>query len=336
MSSFTQSYIYEVLGSSRQALAQHQRRELDREQALNELELLLVGYRKDHPSLGLVKAYYLLNPSSIGRDRFVAEMTYRGYALARKKSYKRTTYSNGRGFCNLIKLLIINGLNLIWQSDTTYFRVKEHFYYLTFILDVYSRRILGYCVSDHLRAIANVKALKQAFRSRKRADLSQLIFHSDGGAQYLDQGFVELLRERGISSSMCNAATDNAYAEKLNDVIKNEYLEHYGIKDMNELKRIVKRTVNNYNEVRPHGQLPHRSNPIDFEMYLCKIAIKDRPLLRIKDGQAPRVSNYEYPDIQMHNIGLWAPKQITQIMPAHVTLQQPMSDPQLVLDLQNH
>ena len=336
LSKWTQGYIYEVLGSSRQALAQYEKRKTAREACLIELEFLLNSYRKNHPGMGLVKAYYLLNPSCIGRDGFVAEMRHRGYALARKKSHTRTTHSGKKRFPNLIKLLIINDINLIWQSDTTYFRLREQFYYLTFILDVYSRRIVGYCVSEHLRASANIMALKQAFKTRKGEDLGQLIFHSDGGIQYRDKGFVKLLGERGISSSMCNTATDNAYAEKLNDIIKNEYLSYFQIKDMKQLKYITKRTIKNYNKIRPHGQLPHRSSPIDFESYLCLMATKDRPLLGIKDGQAPSIFWQENFDIKMHNIGLWAPKGITQIMPVHVTLQQPMSDPQLVLDLDSY
>lgn len=336
MRGISASVIHEILGSTRQGMSQYYDREEVRKTCLALVEQRLVQHRKIHPGLGLVKAYSLLEVSCVGRDRFVAIMTRRGYALALKKNYTRTTHSGSYRYPNLIKLLIINYINLIWQSDTTYFRIGEYFYYLTFIIDVYSRRIVGYSVSNSLRAQANVEALKQALRTRKGQDFSQLILHSDGGTQYRYRPFVELLRSHGISSSMCAAATDNAYAEKLNDVIKNEYLTYFNPKDMQQLKRLVKRSVDNYNEVRPHGQLPAKRSPINFETYLCEQAISEHPLLLIRDGQAQRNLWQPTRTAKMNKIGLWAPQETNQIMPTNIILHQPMIDPQLVLDLENY
>ena len=335
MSGRTNEAIYAALGTSRQALQQYWTRRRAYQLCLDEAEAQLLMLRKKHGGLGLAKAYGQINPRGLGRDRFVFEMTRRGHALPLRRSYIRTTYSSRRRFPNLIKGLIINDINLIWQSDTTYFRLGEVFYYLTFILDVYSRRMLGFSVSTNLRATANVAALDQALRLRKGQDLSQLIFHSDGGTQYRYEPFIALLRSHGISSSMCETATDNAYAEKLNDVIKNEYLAYQDIVNLKQLRRHVKRAVDNYNRTRLHGQLPGTWTPLDYERYL-----RDRgqqavhqPLL-IRDGQAERQNDWHPEAYQnLAHPRVWAPKGVSQILPEYVILHQPMRNPQLVLEL---
>lgn len=334
MSSRTNEAIYAVLGTSRQAVAQYWTRQREYRLHVDEAEAQLLVHRKGHGGLGLVKAYRQIAPRGLGRDGFVAEMTWRGHALPRRRSHQRTTRSGGRRFPNLVKGLIINDINLIWQSDTTYFRLGEKFYYLTFIIDVYSRRILGVSLSTDLRAEANVAALRQALRLRQGHDLSQLIFHSDGGTQYRYEPFVALLRRHGISSSMCSAATDNAYAEKLNDVIKNEYLAYQAIPDPAQLSRQLKKAVKNYNHTRLHGQLPGDYAPLAYERYLRDQAPQAvHPPLLIRDGQTERQDWQPEAYQNLAHPRVWAPKGVSQILPANVILYQPMRNPQLVLEL---
>ncbi|WP_116109419.1 DDE-type integrase/transposase/recombinase [Lewinella sp. IMCC34191] len=334
MTAFTQQRILAVVGTSRQALRQFQARRVDYLRRASEAEARLLLHRRDHPGLGLVKAYHQIQPRGLGRDRFVAEMTRRGHALPRRESnYARTTRSDGHRFPNLIKGLVINDINLIWQSDTTYFRQHERWFYLTFILDVYSRRILGYALSTSLAAAANVRALKMALRQRKGQDLSRLIFHSDGGTQYRYRSFVESLRQHGISSSMCTAATDNAYAEKLNDVIKNEYLRYRPRHNQEQLRRLLGRSVRNYNQRRHHHQLPRRCSPIAYEAWLAtpQGAAALHPL-SIRDGQAPknmREATADGPNLTYP--GAKATKGVSQILPAHVVLDHPTENRQLRL-----
>ncbi len=325
--------IYRVLGISRQGLHQYLGRQERLVALLDQAELQLLDHREDHGGLGLRKAYYQIQPQGLGRKTFIDEMTIRGHALRVKRSQMRTTQSGDRRFPNLIIGLIINAVNLIWQSDTTYFRQGERFYYLTFIIDVYSRLIVGYCVSKDLRATANVAALKMALATRAGQDMSQLIFHSDGGVQYLYGPFLELLRQRQISSSMCREANNNAYAEKLNDVIKNEYLAYKQMDSLEQLKKVTEKAIHNYNHTRLHGQLPLHSRPVDFERYLCSPdAQEKRPLLLIRDGQAP-YQEWEQPaDQNLHHPCIWASKGVKQILPAHVVLPPPESQAQLILD----
>lgn len=331
MNSPSNEEVYAVLDTSRQALSQYMRRRDAYEDAVYSAELMLLAHRSDHGGLGLEKAYFMIQPEGLGRDAFVREMTLLGHSLERKKSYYRTTRSNGLRYPNLIKLLTIIGLNRVWQSDTTYYLVGNKFYYLTFIIDVYSRLIVGYSVSDNLKAKANVAALKMAFRSRRGMDLSELIFHSDGGSQYRSEGFVEALRSRGISSSMCTTALDNAYAEKINDVIKNEYLVYWQIDNFTQLKRCVKKAVDNYNKVRHHGQLPMRVAPLEFEDYLRDSKTDKPPVLLIRDGQAEQL---EYQPMAAQNLtypSSGAFDGTSQILPAFVKLGLPKEDGQLAL-----
>jgi transposase InsO family protein len=325
--------VYEAMQTSRQAVHQYLSHRHSYLQRVAEAEATLLLHRKEHPGLGLVKAYGQIQPTGLGRDRFVFEMTRRGHALPLKRNYVRTTRSDGYRFPNLIKGLVINGVNLVWQSDTTYFRIGEKWYYITFIIDVYSRLIIGHHVNTTLAATANVAALKMALKNRAGADLSQLIFHSDGGTQYRYKPFVELLRSHGISSSMCSAATDNAYAEKLNDVIKNEYLVYLHAAILKELRRILNRSVKNYNTKRHHGQLPRPMTPADYEKWLDSAdSSGKRSLQLIRDGQAP-ASDWQ-PDVCGSNLVdpvARATKGVYQILPAHVLLDLPTEDRQLAI-----
>lgn len=331
--SISKERIYEALQTSRQAVHQYLSHRHVYLQRVDEAEAMLLLHRKNHPGLGLVKAYGQIIPKGLGRDRFVFEMTRRGHALPIKRNYVRTTRSDGYRFPNLIKGLVINDVNLVWQSDTTYFRIGEKWYYITFIIDVYSRLIVGHHVATSLAATANVAALKMALKNRCGADLSQLIFHSDGGTQYRSKPFVELLRSHGISSSMCTAATDNAYAEKLNDVIKNEYLAHYLVEILSRLRRILNRSVKNYNTERHHGQLPKPMSPAVYEQWLgTQTDWGKRPLQLIRDGQAP-ASNWQ-PDVSGLNLEAPVARATEgryQILPAHVILGLPMEDRQLTI-----
>src|SRR5699024_4694017 len=105
-------------------------------------------------------------------------------------------------FDNLIEGRVVSGPNQVWQSDITFIKVGETFYYLTFIIDVYSRRIVGYAVSKNLRAEANLRALKQALANCSTAQLKGLVHHSDRGSQYTDGRYLALLRRHNICISM--------------------------------------------------------------------------------------------------------------------------------------
>jgi transposase InsO family protein len=159
--------------------------------------------------------------------------------------------------------MIVSKPSVIWQSDITYIHAGNRFYYAVFIIDVYTKKIVGYTVSDHMRAVANIKALKMALKDNQAPE----IHHSDRGSQYIYNGYIALLKANGCEISMAKTAQDNAYAERINRTIKNDYLEYWNPKSFNQLKRMVKKAVNHYNTVRPHNNIGKLS-PVEFEKRL--------------------------------------------------------------------
>jgi putative transposase len=151
--------------------------------------------RKDHPRMGAKKLYKLLQPDGIGRDRFIQLLMDHGYGTKRVRNYTRTTYSGTYYYPNLISGKVLTGVNQLWVSDITFIWVDQRWYYLTFITDVYSRKIVGYAVDKHLHAQANIRALKMAFKTTRGQSIKGLIHHSDRGSQYIHKEHLRLLKE---------------------------------------------------------------------------------------------------------------------------------------------
>ena len=220
--------------------------------------------REEHPGCGLEKMYYQLKPDWIGRDRFLKNFTNLGYCLQAHKKFYKTTFPVPFKYPNLIEGLLVFGINTVWQSDITYYRIGEDMCYLVFIEDIYSRRILGYQASNHMRAIANIRALQMAFKTRT-CDLTGTIHHSDRGSQYSDHTYLEMLDKKHMLASMGLRGQDNAYVERLNGIIKNEYLKYWTINSLEQLRNKLDRAVNHYNNKRSHRSLPGRLSPNEFE-----------------------------------------------------------------------
>ena len=256
-----------------------------RKQWLEEVEQTLLSsvesLREDHPRMGAKKLYKLLQPDGIGRDRFIQLLMNNGYGAKRVRNYTRTTYSGKYHYPNLISGKVLTGVNQLWVSDITFIWVDQRWHYLTFITDVYSRKIIGYAVDKHLHAQANIRALKMVFKNTKGQSLKGLIHHSDRGSQYIHREYLKMLKERGIEVSMGNKAWENAHAERINGIIKNEYLNPMLIKDFEDLKRKVKKVVSLYNKERPHGNLLNQLSPEKYECYVQQLAAEQQPQLLI-------------------------------------------------------
>jgi hypothetical protein len=231
---------------------------------LYELVQLANKLREVHPGCGVEKMYYELKPDWIGRDTFIEIFMEMGYRIRSPHRYKATTIPAQLNYPNLIEGLLVLGINTVWQSDITYYPIGDKFYYLVFINDVYSRRILGYQASDHLRAEANIQSLQMSFNTRD-CSLNGLIHHSDRGSQYVNKEYIRLLNDAGAYISMGVSPQENAYVERINGIIKNEYLKYWSIDTLTELKRYLKMAVDHYNYKRSHYSLPHRLSPIKFE-----------------------------------------------------------------------
>ena len=155
-----------------------------------QLHLLLTEVdelRAAQPGCGVEKMYYTLKPSFLGRDRFVSIMMNLGYRLRVNKLRPKTTLRGNYFYPNLIEGKAFCAPNEVWQSDITYYDVNEKFYYLVFLIDIYTKVIVGYAVSDHMRAQANLKALNMAVEKFGYPS----IHHSDRGAQKIEQSLIQ-------------------------------------------------------------------------------------------------------------------------------------------------
>lgn len=268
--------LFRAVGVSKQAYHQQAKRNAAAAVRAQGLFQQADRYRAEHPGCGVEKLYYTLNPEGIGRDRYCDLLLSNGYRVQRRVGYPRTTVPVASDFNNLIEGMLLCRPDQVWQSDITYFRLGEKFGYIVFIIDIYTRSIVGFSVSDNMRAEANVQALKMAIRARG-SEVAGLIHHSDRGSQYASRRYVTLLQQHGIHVSMGQKAPDNAYAERVNGIIKNEYLGYWTIRSLADLRRYVRRAVQHYNSERIHRSLPSHLSPAKFEQKVVTLPYQKRP-----------------------------------------------------------
>jgi transposase InsO family protein len=234
--------------------------------------------RADHPEMGCRKMALKLKQPGSGRDKTEALLLRSGFRVIYPPNYIKTTHSvRIRQFGNLIEGLVVTSINKVVQTDITYLWVKDRFYYLVLMIDVYSRVIVGYHVSCGLEAEANIQALRMMIKLRGKENLKGLIHHSDRGSQYNCKKYLAILKEHGIKVSMCKEAWENAYTERINRTIKHEYLRHKKIESLQSLKKEMSRTVKLYNNNRPHWSLVKQMPPAVFEEYVNKLSKTKRP-----------------------------------------------------------
>ena len=253
-----------LLGVTRQAYYQHfwYREQLSFEEDLIVSEVQRI--RKNHRHMGGRKLYELLQPFlmahqiKMGRDRLFDILSVNHLLIRRKKKQTITTNSFHRfkKYSNLIKEFVPEKPNELWVSDITYWRIATGFVYISFITDAYSRKIVGYHLGDSLQTSETIKALQMAINSLPQDSESKrgLIHHSDRGTQYCSHEYVQLLQANNIEISMTENGDplENAIAERVNGIIKEEYLNDYAVDNIKEARSILKTVVNLYNQERPH------------------------------------------------------------------------------------
>ena len=274
--------IYLLNGVSKQG--HHQA--IQRERAWQDKSVFYIALmheiREVHPAMGLRTMYEMSLPEGIGRDAFIFLGLQAGFRLQIVHNPIRTTYSiPSRRYPNLLEGREFTDVNQLWTSDITYFFYQGRYYYIVLVMDVYSRRILGWSVADNMRAENNVAALRMALILRGVKNYHQnLIHHSDRGAQYTSDAYTDLLTEFGILISMCQEVYENAHIERLNGTIKNQYLKHYTIPHEKALSYFLNKAVEAYNGQKPHQAL-NRKSPIQFENDLKELSLEDRTPLKI-------------------------------------------------------
>ena len=274
--------VLEYCGISRQAHFQALQRSLKEAQKADLYVRMMEQAREIHPGMGLRTMYEMLNPEGIGRDAFIALGLEQGFRLKNIEKQTRTTYSiKSNRYSNLLGEMEFTGINQLWSSDITYFFCLEQFFYIVFIMDVYSRRIIGYSIADNMRAENNLLALEMAVKTRGIAKYQYtLIHHSDKGTQYASDSYTETLEKYQIRISMCNEVYENTHIERVNDTIKNQYLKRMEIRNKEELKNKLGEAIKAYNEKRPHQSL-NMMSPMEYEKYLLKIEKGKRHKMKI-------------------------------------------------------
>lgn len=243
---------------------------------------LMEQTREIHPGMGLRTMYGMLQPEDIGRDAFIALGLSEGFRLRSVEKKVRTTYSiKSNRYTNLLVGKWFTDINQVWSSDITYLYCLGRFYYIVMIMDVYSRRIIGYSLADNMRAENNFAALKMALMFRSITNYNKtLIHHSDKGSQYASDLYTQTLDNYGIAISMCNDVLENSHIERVNETIKNQYLNRMQINSEKELIQKVKAVMETYNNLRPHQSL-NEITPSEFENLLLKIPIEQRTKMYI-------------------------------------------------------
>jgi len=219
---------------------------------------LINEIRRDHPRMSARDIYLKLKPSCMGRDQFERYCMDSGYRIKKLMNYRVTTNSLGvTRFPNMIKDIEVTGVNQVFVSDITYFEIGTDIHYLTFIMDLFNREIVGWSASDNLRTEnTTLPALHKLINERGRTNLIGSIFHSDGGGQYYCKEFKSLTKELKMVNSMTEEKVyENSHAERLNGIIKNNYLYPYGPTDKTSLKKLLDKAVFMYNTGKPHKAL---------------------------------------------------------------------------------
>lgn len=225
-------------------------------------------YRCMMPRIGGAKLYCLLvqdlgREVTRGRDAFLKVYSSKGFRLPGAKPI-HTTNSNHihRKYPDLTVGLIVLQVNQLWVADITYIWIEGDVLYLHLVTDAYSHAVIGWCLSDNLEADNTVEALRMAVRTAGGGNLCGTTHHSDKGAQYACRMYVEELTGHHIRISMTERhdPTDNAVAERMNGILKTEWIYHQEVfKDREQAQDGIAEMIRLYNCVRPHMSIGNKT-----------------------------------------------------------------------------
>ena len=212
------------------------------------------------PRIGTRKLYFLIREElnainiKMGRDVLFNFLRAENLLIKPKRSYVKTTNSRHwmRKYPNLIKDMELSRPEQLWVSDITYIKTETGHEYLSLITDAYSKKIMGYELLDNLSTVGPLRALENALKNRKYN--KELIHHSDRGLQYCSSDYIEMLHKNDIKISMTQNSDpyENAIAERVNGILKYEFLIIDGLKDHLQAVRVIDESIGIYNENRPH------------------------------------------------------------------------------------
>lgn len=221
---------------------------------------LVEEIREDLPRAGVPKLHFMLQERlaahsiKMGRDALYQLLGEHGYLLRYRRRKPYTTNSNHpyKKYPNLIRdIKYLTHPGQLWVSDITYIRLKEGFAYLSIVTDAYSHKIIGYCLHPSLHSDGPIKALLQAAKTQQGRSL---IHHSDRGSQYCCTDYVMVLEHHQIQISMTEKGDpyENAIAERVNGILKGDFLLDKTFASFIQATEAVKSAIEKYNHIRPH------------------------------------------------------------------------------------
>ena len=289
-------YLYEAAGISRQAFhrwlrptARQQGRTLahfvvDMAQKIRKYFLpgssareVYLYIRNNHPEFNSMLLGW-------GKHTFEALCLNNGLRVEHRRFVPKTTIRGDFVFPNRIEGRSISDINQVWVSDICYLYGTNGMLlgYATSLIDLYSRKLLGLSFSQTMHAsVTSQEVLRQAYQVQNKDKFQGLIFHSDGGKQYIESKFVEALRDKDIQSSMAETCYENAFAEAFNDILKNHMLYDLNLNSFSQLKKQESFIKKCYNNNRPHNSI-NRLTPVKFEQYILTLQPCQRTTLKIK------------------------------------------------------
>jgi len=205
-----------------------------------------------------VKVELINSQINIGRDKLFDILRNENMLVKPRKRRVFTTQSFHwlKKYKNLIENLTVTRPNQVWVSDITYLIYEENTWFLYLITDVYSQKIVGWFLSKSLKAISANKALNQAIKANE-IEANSLIHHSDRGVQYCSNEYVNILNSKQILISMTKPASpqENAIAERINGILKEEWLYDLNLNVKKDIEQQIKEIISIYNTKRPHNTL---------------------------------------------------------------------------------
>lgn len=248
------TYTCDVFGISRQAYYKQKKSFRTKQEQAEGIIAKVQSIRISMPRIGTRKLYYLLSSElAVGRDKLFSILKANHMLVKPVRSYTKTTMSKHwlHKHPNLLKDINIHRPEQVYVSDITYVKSRQKTHYLSLITDAYSRKIVGYHLSDDLSAESVAKALQMAVKGRNKE--IPLIHHSDRGLQYCSAVYQNVLTKNRISPSMTDGydCYQNALAERMNGILKQEFLL-YKCNNYKDLNLLIKKSVDIYNNKRPH------------------------------------------------------------------------------------
>jgi transposase InsO family protein len=253
-------YYCSLFGRSRQGWYEQTKREEEQHMATAIVLKLVHEIRADLPRAGVPKLHFMLQEKLVahgikmGRDALYQVLGEHGYLLRYRRRKPYTTNSNHpyKKYPNLIReIKYLTHAGQLWVSDITYIRLREGFAYLSIVTDAYSHKIIGYCLHPTLHSDGPITALLQASKSKQGRSL---IHHSDRGSQYCCAEYVKVLEHYEIQISMTEKGDpyENAIAERINGILKGDFLLDRTFTSFTEASQMVDNAVEKYNHIRPH------------------------------------------------------------------------------------